>query len=361
MWPYLDSLPTVEELAGVPFLWSDDERSQLFRGSHLEASIKAQRETLLSQWAAIEANVLPNHPDDLFPREVFNAPGYLWANAIVSTRSLPFGEELTMIPFLDLANHQSGANNTCSIGVVDGEGSIAPVMDALQLQGKEAVAVIKAGTDLAPGEQCFIDYGEAGWRSSWEMLTTYGFVPGSGIKDWLSNGGRPIYFDAVALEDPLKEQKQALLQVLTGNSEAFQGTWVDLKANRGTCMSMAPLLRLAHLKAPASSDKNLDKLGTLASQLASWSAPAGEVWDALQQRADEKTERLVADQVMGKCNDALASLPDVDELAPAAAPSKSGASTEEEERARLAARVILGERNALETCIRVWEKHMSSS
>ena len=36
------------------------------------------------------------------------------------------------------------------------------------------------GSAHAAGEQVFIDYaGEGSWRSSWEMLYTYGFVPGA--------------------------------------------------------------------------------------------------------------------------------------------------------------------------------------
>ena len=37
--------------------------------------------------------------------------GYLWAHAIVLSRALPFGEELSLIPLLDLANHEAGAPN----------------------------------------------------------------------------------------------------------------------------------------------------------------------------------------------------------------------------------------------------------
>ena len=64
---------------------------------------------------------MPNHPN-VFPPEVFNLQGYLYAHAIVLTRALPFGEELSLIPFLDLANHQKGASNTCSIGVAKSDG-----------------------------------------------------------------------------------------------------------------------------------------------------------------------------------------------------------------------------------------------
>ena len=79
--------------------------------------------------------------------------------------------------------------------------SILPLVDKDQLEslgmGEEATAVLTCGADLAPGEQAFIDYGEAGWRSSWEMLYTYGFVPGSSPEEWMSTGGRPMFFDGV--------------------------------------------------------------------------------------------------------------------------------------------------------------------
>ena len=40
------------------------------------------------------------------------------------------------------------------------------VSEAWQVEGKEAAAVLTAGAAAAAGEQVFIDYGEAGWRSS---------------------------------------------------------------------------------------------------------------------------------------------------------------------------------------------------
>ena len=48
------------------------------------------------------------------------------------------------------------------------------------------------GSAHAAGEQVFIDYaGEGNWRSSWEMLYTYGFVPGAQPQEWLEAGGSP--------------------------------------------------------------------------------------------------------------------------------------------------------------------------
>ena len=139
----------------------------------------------------------------------------LYAHAIVLTRALPFGDELSLIPFLDLANHANGAKNSCSIGVAtkpdaaedDSEAAgatIKPVVDQSQLDalgaGEEVTAVLTAGTSLKPGEQTFIDYGEAGWRSSWEMLYTYGFVPGaSPARPTMIEGGTIIRTRGIAL------------------------------------------------------------------------------------------------------------------------------------------------------------------
>ena len=66
------------------------------------------------------------------------------------------------------------------------------------------------GSAHAAGEQVFIDYaGEGNWRSSWEMLYTYGFVPGAQPQEWLEAGGRPILLEGVQRDDPLHEQKVA--------------------------------------------------------------------------------------------------------------------------------------------------------
>ena len=50
------------------------------------------------------------------------------------------------------------------------------------------------GSAHAAGEQVFIDYaGEGNWRSSWEMLYTYGFVPGAQPQEWLEAAEAKLY------------------------------------------------------------------------------------------------------------------------------------------------------------------------
>lgn len=361
--PYVEMLPGMDGMAGVPLLYGDEELSKLFGGSHLVNMVQSERNQLIAQWQAIETTVMPKYDESLFPRDTFNVGGFLWAHAIVLTRALPFGDELSLIPFLDLANHQSGAPNTCSIGMVekgkDGEGDdrVIPVADPLQLEGKEGAAVLTAGVDLEPGAQVFIDYGEAGWRSSWEMLYTYGFVPGEKSEEWLAAGGRPIFFDGISESDAMYQQKRAVLDALAGGEDEsfWAGMWVDLKADPSSCVAMAPLLRLSKL----SSDETSAELKPFAERLASWQAEPMETWTRLQSPLDERTEKLVAEQVIAQCEEALTQLPPVETLIKTSEPAAEGAEPDDG-RARMAARVLLGERNALEACINVWKREAAA-
>ena len=356
LWPYLSVLPGADDMVGQPLLWSEDELRTHFAGSHLYETIGAVKGGLLMQWEAIQERVVPNAPD-LFPPQVFNLQGYLYAHAIVLTRSLPFGDDLSLIPFLDLANHQKGATNTCSIGVAKGSGEggegakIAPVVSADQMEalgvGEEVTAVLTASAALAPGEQAFIDYGEGGsGRSSWEMLYTYGFVPGASPEEWVAAGGRPLFFEGIDKDDPLGLQKRALLVTLGTGEDAADGTWLDVQPRPDQCVLMAPLLRLAALADDGSEP--------LAADLAQWKADPKELWNRMQTPISAATEARVAEKVIATCNAALADLPEAEALLPAAADEKT--TSADAERARLAARVLLGERAALEACVSVWQK-----
>ena len=369
LWPYLSILPGVDDMVGLPLLWTEEELDEHFAGSHLGATLGAVKAGLIMQWQAIEERVIPNHPE-LFPPAVFNVAGYLYAHAIVLTRALPFGDEQSLIPFMDLANHVNGAKNTCSIGVVsrDEEASegaakvnVVPVVDQNQLEslgmGEEVSAVLTAGVDLAPGEQAFIDYGEAGWRSSWEMLYTYGFVPGESPEDWMSTGGRPLFFDGIEPTDPLIEQKRAVLVTLGAGEEAAEGTWLDLRPTREQCEMMAPLLRLASLADDGTEPE-------LTAELAAWKADPQAVWGRMQTPLSDETEAKVATKVIAACDEALAELPSAETLLPRAMPAAPDAEASAElsaqqERSRLAARVMLGERAALEACQTVWNEALS--
>uniref|UniRef100_A0A7S3SHK1 Rubisco LSMT substrate-binding domain-containing protein n=1 Tax=Emiliania huxleyi TaxID=2903 RepID=A0A7S3SHK1_EMIHU len=186
----------------------------------------------------------------------------------------------------------TGSPHACSIGV-SGEGGA--VSEAWQVEGKEAAAVLTAGAAAAAGEQVFIDYGEAGWRSSWEMLYTYGFVPGSSVEEWIAAGGRPLFFDGVSPSDELLPQKRALLAALGASEGAADGQWLDLKPTADQCVAMAPLLRLANL---SPGDASLEEgVRRLAEALAEWRADPTALWSALQRPVGAAVEAKVAEQV----------------------------------------------------------------
>ena len=207
-----------------------------------------------------------------------------------------------------------------------------------------------AGKAHDDAEQVFIDYGESGWRSSWEMLYTYGFVPGSKLEEWLASGGRPICFPAVSPTDPLMPQKRAVLVALGVEEGGEEEIWVDVKAKLDQITAMGPILRLAHLSAETAPE--------LAKELASWSANPDSFWDAMQQQVNPEIERRVATQVVGACDEAMATLPSIEKLATDAAPPRADAAapSPSEMRACLAARVLLGERHAVEACRSHWQR-----
>lgn len=340
---YVAALPGADEL-DVPILW-DDVELELLKGSHLPGAVVQTRTMLSAQWEAL-APVLATRPE-LFPPDTFCAPGYLWAHATVLSRGLPFGDQISLIPLLDLANHVAGAPNACSIGMVKGEGDVVEVSEQWQLEqlGGEPTAVLTAGEAHSPAQQVFIDYGEAGWRSSWEMLFTYGFVPGESAEDWLASGGRPVCFAGVNSTDALYPQKRALMVALGCEEDAVDAMWLDVTSDAKQSAQMAPLLRLAHLSA--------DNAPELAATLSEWRAEPQPFWESLQRPVAPQNEAAVAEQVVAACRAALEPLPPVDEVA---VKIKEGGARE-----RLAAKVLLGERNALETAIAVWSAALGVS
>jgi hypothetical protein len=253
------------------------------------------------------------------------------------------------------------ASNTCSIGVLAPEGKtsggVQLVVDPLQLEGKEGAAVLTATEELAAGAQVFIDYGEAGWRSSWEMLYTYGFVPGQTSAEWAASGGRPMYFEGISESDGLYQQKRAVFDALAGGEDesCWAGMWVDLQPDPTTCLAMAPLLRLAELPAEDGSSE----LSSVVESLRKWEAGPLETWQRLQRPLDVAIEARVATRIITQCEESLAQMPAVEKLAAAAeAPSaeEEADSDGSAMRARMAARVLLGERCALEACIALWRR-----
>ncbi|CAK9099727.1 Actin-histidine N-methyltransferase (Endothelial differentiation inhibitory protein D10) (Protein-L-histidine N-tele-methyltransferase) (SET domain-containing protein 3) [Durusdinium trenchii] len=334
-WPYIRMLPSSEELH-IPLLWPEEERRQLLAGSPLDMATEQQLLQLSEQWTDIAAVVkeLPELNSESWTKE-----RYLWAHAIVLTRALPFGNELSLIPGLDLANHELGSKNTCSIGVATADGQVVEATDAKQLEENEPEAVLTAGSEHGAGDQIFIDYdGGVGLRLAWEMVHTYGFVP----NNLPAYAGRPVFFEGVSAEDGMAKQKQALFEALGADPTVLEGFWHELRPVGSQCRSMAPKLRLANLR---------PEDGPLAEALKSWRAEPRATYEALQKPISAENEDRVKNQIVGAVKEALAELPAEKELQDKAQRAAEGP---QQIRETLAAKVLLGERLALETCLEQW-------
>ena len=102
----------------------------------------------------------------------------------------------------------------------------------------------------------------------------------------------------------------------------------------------------------------------LTAELAAWKADPQAVWGRMQTPLSDETEAKVATKVIAACDEALAELPSAETLLPRAMPAAPDAEASAElsaqqERSRLAARVMLGERAALEACQTVWNEALS--
>eukprot|EP00967_Tisochrysis_lutea_P156255 scaffold314491_cov33-Tisochrysis_lutea.AAC.2 len=138
----------------------------------------------------------------------------------------------------------------------------------------------------------------------------------------------------------------------------FLGTWVDLRPEESEVVKMAPLLRLAAV--------NERTMPELAASLAGWSAEPLPTWNKMQVPIGVEVELAIARRVIAQCEEALATLPTTESLAPIALgprPPDPGSWESEPEpettaqrRAKLAARVMLGERHAIEVCASVWKR-----
>ncbi|CAL1128102.1 unnamed protein product [Cladocopium goreaui] len=170
------------------------------------------------------------------------------------------------------------------------------------------------------------------------MVHTYGFVP----NNLPAYAGRPLFFEGVQPDDPLSRQKQALFEALGADPAVLEGFWHELRPVGSQCRSMAPKLRLAQLS---------KEDGPLAEALGAWKAEPKTTYQALQQPISAENEEKVKQQIISAVTAALEELPKEEELKAKASSSKQ---EPHEIHQTLAAKVLLGERLALETCLDQW-------
>ena len=328
--PYLAMLPPPDELAH-PLLWDPSYLESLLKGSHLVGRLSRLRSDLIDEFNGLTEDVFV-HDATAFPPSTFDASQYIWAHAIVLSRALPLQapQEVALVPLIDLANHAQGAPHTW-------------------MSTADTVALV-AGCRVSPSDAVCIDYGCLTPRSTWEFFYSYGCVPElDGITaeeaaaHWLEQGGRPLQVELFAQDDPLILPKKGLLVAL-GADEMSLDDGVEVQLRPSAPDEMAPFLRLGLASAANSPE--------LAEELASWKADPVGVWTRLQSPINAELEGLVTEQAIQVCEAALEPLPPSIPMAMAAA--REAPSTEQQVREKAAARVLLGERHALEACREHW-------
>lgn len=341
---YLASLPTSDEdLAGMPTLWSAEEREKLLKDTHALLAIDDCLDRIKMHWDVLVGHNVADaitvgtvKPPTIAPTadELFH--DFVRAHALVSTRALPFGQELTMIPYLDMANHRKGATNSCGINVMPNDDP----------KKEEFAAVITTEAPVKAGDEVVIDYCTGSSRASWDMLLQYAFVEGETEEDFREAGGRPLMFEGIKPDDPIALQKRAALAALGCEDDPSQSddgvgalTWIECRDGESN-ESMGPLLRLARL--------NTETAPEMAERIKKWDCPPKELWEALNEPLDDATEADVARQIIGVCDEALSKLPALDDKL------RSQATDYSDLKACFAARVIIGERHAVESTQKKW-------
>ena len=340
---YVSMLPQPDSLEHS-LLWEPSRVESLLKGSHLVERIRRLRSDLSREISGLMSDALVHEPAT-FPPEVYTEALYTWAHAILLSRALPVGgdRELTLVPLLDFANHDASSPH---------------VWRAIETSGEQGFVALVAGSRVVAGEHVCIDCSRGRRRATWEYFFSYGMVPEvSGLSTeesaahWLEQGAFPMRLDALRPpeEDAISMQKRALLALLLdalGFDESSDELGIEITLTPDAPAAIAPFLRLGFA--------SRDNAAELAETLEAWKAAPLDTWEKLQRPLSDENERLVAERVLRICEDALEPLPPSLGLAMAA--SADEPPTEERKRERAAARVLLGERHALEACRDHWKQ-----
>jgi histone-lysine N-methyltransferase SETD3 len=191
--PYFDVLPDAAEVF-PSYIWSDGDLEML-RGSPVFAASKSLRSKLEREYELLERTTFNRYPN-LFPKAKFTFELFLWSFVMLFSRAARLsskvnGEELALVPYADLMNHNAYSNT-----YIDAQRSGMPLISR-----NEEVALY-SDRSYKKFEQVFINYGE---KSNADLLLLYGFAlernPFNSVD--ISVG--------LSKEDPMYEKKRKFL------------------------------------------------------------------------------------------------------------------------------------------------------
>ena len=307
---YLQTLPARLD---APLFWSADELeglkgSQLFQNAAgYDAYVRGTHKQLASE--VFDANA------QTFPAEFFGEEAFLWAFGTLRARCLPprdQGDDLALIPGLDMANHSGLVNSTWTLN----GGGLGSVFGGA-LTGSGPSMLFRADERLSPGAECLVNYGPAKVDSQFAL--DFGFADA-----FCQRPGYVLGPIEIPDTDVNQFDKQDLLEV----AGLLPAPAFTIRAFEDPPAELRVFSRLLNLKGE---DAFLLEAIFRA-----------EAWGLISEPVSETNEREACQTMIAGCEGALAAYPSrVDEdravAEDAAAPP----------RARLAARVAMGEKQAL--------------
>lgn len=312
--PYLATLPA--EVAS-PVAWTDSELEQLI-GTQLLATVESYRAFFQQRYQNLQTTLFAANPE-IFPPEIFTWDAFLWAACTVRARShAPLdGQDLALVPLADLIQH-ARAPATGALWSLKAAGLFGGGKRSLAMEAERA---------LQQGEPVSMDFGPI--RTEGQILLDHG------ITDVSAAAGSFALTITLPEEDRFFDDKIDILE----QAGLQQSNEFVLRAAGGAPESLLPTLRLVNIQG--------------ADAFLLESIFRNEVWEHMQQPVSEDNEGAVCQSIVDGCVAVLAGYPtsleeDAAALGAAAPGSKAAA----------AIAVRLGEKEALESTLRLFESRL---
>lgn len=310
--PYVATLPAALD---APLFWSAEEIGEL-AGTQLLANAAGYDAYVRGTWAQLKSDVFDANPD-VFPESRFGESDLVWAFGILRSRALPpvdQGDAIALVPGLDLANHsglssQTWTLNSGGLGSVFGGAGAGPSLLFRTEQG--------AAGRVAAGDEIFVNYGPAKIDSQFAL--DFGFTDA-----FCARPGYVLGPVAVPDDDPNRFDKEDVLEV----AGLLAAPAFVIRAFEDPPPELRVFMRLLNLKG-----EDAFLLEAIFRQ---------ECWGLISEPVSETNERDACATMISGCEEALGGYPTRVEDDRAVAEDADAAP-----RARLAARVRMGEKQAL--------------
>lgn len=305
---YVATLPAVLD---APLFWTSEQLAEI-EGTQLFTNAAGYDSYVRGTYGALASSVMAANPS-VFPEDVFTEEAFLWAFGILRSRALPpvdQGDGIALVPGLDLANHSGLSSatwtlNNGGLGSVFGGGA----KEAMLLR-TEKTAGLDAGAEL------FTNYGVAKIDSQFAL--DYGFTD-----EFCARPGYVLGPIAIPETDVNKYDKVDVLE-LAGLLEEPAFT---VRAFEDPPPELRVFMRLLNLQG-----EDAFLLEAIFRQ---------EAWGLISEPVSEQNEQMVCTTMINGCEDALSAYPTRTEE------DRAAAETATDPRSKLAARVRMGEKQAL--------------